>query len=212
MLTNFAANLKYIVMQTPRQKEIIEAALELISLKGIQGLTIKNLSKEIGISEPAIYRHYDGKIHILMAILEVFRQNTEHIFKEELERDLPAMEKISLLFARNFDVFSQSPSLVPVIFSEEMFRSEPQLMEKVYEIISRNLNALIKIIEEGQKSNEIRNDVEAEQLAVIILGSLRLFMKKWQFSDYSFDIKKEGRKLIKTLKRLIYKGILTDDE
>ncbi len=199
-------------MQTPRQKEIIEAALELISQKGIQGLTIKNLSKEIGISEPAIYRHYDSKIHILLAILEVFRQNTENIFKEELGRDLPAMEKISLLFVRNFDAFSQTPSLVPVIFSEEMFRSEPDLMHKVYEIIGRNLNALIKIIEEGQKNNEIRNDVEAGQLAVIILGSLRLFMKKWQFSNFSFDIKKEGRKLIKSLKRLIYKGILTDDE
>ncbi len=198
-------------MQTPRQKEIVETALELISEKGIQGLTIKNLSKKIGISEPAIYRHYESKIHILMAILEVFKRNTEDIFREELDKDIPALEKISLLFARNFDAFSKTPSLVPVIFSEELFRSEPDLMHKVYEIIARNLNALIKIIEEGQKNNEIRNDVEAGQLAVIILGSLRLFMKKWQFSDYSFNIKKEGRKLLKSLKRIIHKGILTED-
>lgn len=199
-------------MQTSRQKEIVEAALELISAKGIQGLTIKNLSNEIGISEPAIYRHFESKVHILMAILDVFKQNTEAMFREELDRDLPAMEKISLLFARNFDAFSHSPSLVPVIFSEELFRGESGLIEKVYEIIGRNLNALIQIIKEGQKNNEIRNDVEASQLAVIIMGSLRLFVKKWQYSGYSFDIKKEGKKLIKSLKRLIQKEMLAGDE
>ncbi len=199
-------------MQTPRQKEIVQAALELISEKGIQGFTIKNLSKEIGISEPAIYRHFESKVHILIAILDVFKQNTEGMFKQELEGDLPAMERISILFTRNFEVFSQSPSLVPVIFSEELFRGESGLIGKVYEIIGRNLNTLIQIIKEGQSNNEIRNDVEASQLAVIIMGSLRLFVKKWQYSDYSFDIKKEGKKLIKSLKRLIHKGILTDDE
>ena len=43
----------------------MESALGLIAEKGIQGLTIKNLSKKIGISEPAIYRHFDSKSSIL---------------------------------------------------------------------------------------------------------------------------------------------------
>ncbi|MBE9510144.1 MAG: hypothetical protein IMY71_04630 [Bacteroidetes bacterium] len=33
-------------MQTERQKEIVEVALEIITKKGIQGLTIKNLAKK----------------------------------------------------------------------------------------------------------------------------------------------------------------------
>ena len=39
-----------------RQKEIINASLELIAESGIQSLTIKNLSKKIGLVESAIYR------------------------------------------------------------------------------------------------------------------------------------------------------------
>ncbi|MBT3303065.1 MAG: TetR/AcrR family transcriptional regulator, partial [Bacteroidetes bacterium] len=74
-------------MQTDRQKEIVEVALELITEKGIQGLTIKNLSKKIGISEPAIYRHFDNKIQILISILEFFKDNTEQIFKKELNNN-----------------------------------------------------------------------------------------------------------------------------
>ncbi len=75
-------------MQTARQKEITEVALELISEKGIQGLTIKNLANKIGITEPAIYRHYDSKIDILIAVLDLFKQNTEHFFENELRSSL----------------------------------------------------------------------------------------------------------------------------
>lgn len=46
---------------TVRQKQIIQQSIQLIADKGIQGLTIKNISKSIGISEPAIYRHFDNK-------------------------------------------------------------------------------------------------------------------------------------------------------
>ena len=57
-------------MLTERQQEIWDHAIALISEKGIQGLTMKNLSKRLGISEPAIYRHYENKIDILVSLLD----------------------------------------------------------------------------------------------------------------------------------------------
>ena len=192
-------------MQTERQKEIVEAALELITKKGIQGLTIKNLAKKIGITEPAIYRHYDNKIHILIAILEFFKSNTEQIFKNELNNDNKAIDKIEHLFTKHFNSFSATPSLVSVIFSEEIFRNEPILIEKISEVIDKNDKILTSIIIDGQKNGEIRNDIEAKHLSTIIIGTLRLFVKKWQFSAYSFNLPKEGKKLVDSIKLLIIK-------
>jgi len=51
-------------------------------------LTIKNLAKKIGITEPAIYRHFDSKIHILITILDLFKKNNELIFSNELNTNL----------------------------------------------------------------------------------------------------------------------------
>lgn len=193
-------------MQTERQKEIIEVALELIAKKGIQGLTIKNLAKKIGITEPAIYRHYDSKIDILIAILGVFGKNTEQIFKDELINGGNAIDKIEHLFTKHFTSFSATPSLVSVIFSEEIFRNEPILIDKISEVIGKNDKILITIITNGQKNGEIRTDIEATHLSVIIMGSLRLFVKKWQFSAYSYNLPKEGKKLIESIKLLIKKN------
>ena len=39
---------------TPRQLELIEAASRLLTTSGVNGLTIKNLAKEMNFSESAI--------------------------------------------------------------------------------------------------------------------------------------------------------------
>ena len=192
-------------MKTARQKEITDVAMELIGEKGIQGLTIKNLAKKIGITEPAIYRHYDSKIDILIAVLELFKQNTEQVFEKELNNDSKAMDKIEHLFTKHFASFSAMPSLVSVIFSEEIFRNEPVLIDKISEVIDKNDKILTTIIVDGQKTGEIRTDIEANYLSIIIMGTLRLFVKKWQFSGFSYNLPKEGKKLIDSIKLLIIK-------
>ena len=192
-------------MQTARQKEITKVALELISEKGIQGLTIKNLARKIGITEPAIYRHYDSKIDILIAVLDLFKQNTEQLFEKELKNEGKAIDKIEHLFTKHFNSFSATPALVSVIFSEEIFRNEPVLIDKIAEVMGKNDKILNTIISNGQKNGEIRTDIEAKYLSTIVMGTLRLFVKKWQFSAFSYDLPREGKKLIDSIKTLITK-------
>ncbi len=193
-------------MKTERQQEIIDVALRLINEKGIQGLTMKNISREIGISEPAIYRHFENKIEILLAILDLFKESTREIFEKELHSCISATEKIEHLFTRHFERFAGNPSLVSVIFSEELFRGEPVLMKKIADVIDKNATILTQIIKQGQQNGEIRDDISADHLAVTVMGSLRLFVKIWQFSGYSFSIKEDGGKLLTSVKILIQKN------
>lgn len=188
---------------TGRQQEIINVSLELIAESGIQALTIKNLAKRIGFAESAIYRHYENKIQILLAILEFFRQNTEYIFTNQLNSNDNALIKIENLFQNHFKKFADSPSLVSVIFSEEIFRNEVELTEKVKEIMNKNSSILKSIIETGQKNGEIRADIEASSLSVIIMGSLRMFVKQWHMSDYKFNLIEKGSEFINSIKILV---------
>jgi AcrR family transcriptional regulator len=190
-------------MQTERQKEIIQVSLNLISKKGIQGLTIKNIASKIGTSEPAIYRHYKNKIHILLSILDSFKDFSQFAFKEELSKKVDSIEKISNIFNKHFQEFTKNPSLVAVIFSEEMFTNEKLLIDKISGIMKENEEVMQHILKQGQANNEIRSDLDPNTLSTIIMGSLRLFVKKWQFSNHSFDLIKNGESLIKTIKTII---------
>lgn len=190
-------------MQTDRQKEIIAASIVLIDEKGIQGLTIKNLAFAIGVSEPAIYRHFKNKIEILISILDFFNSEIKEMLIGVLEGTGTSIFKIEQLYKKHFQKFQHMPSLVSVIFSEELFRNEKILMEKIAGIIDQNNKALNAIIVEGQGKNEIRSDIPAMELSVITIGTLRMFVKRWQMSRYSFDLMEQGEGIINSMKQIL---------
>jgi AcrR family transcriptional regulator len=190
---------------TKRQEEIITASITLISEKGIQGLTIKNLSKRIGISEPAIYRHFESKTDILLTLLENFKIVVSQSIREVDKLDTSSWSKIHTLIKKFYGMFAESPSLVAVIFAEEIFKNETMLSEKIIEILNINEKALLKFITKGQKSGELRNDINKKYIALIIIGSMRMLVKKWEMNGFKFNINSEGENLFIELEKLIKK-------
>jgi len=189
-------------MLSKRQQQIIEASIELIDNKGIQGFTIKNLSKAIGISEPAIYRHFESKFEILATILDNFKIQITNFHSKFKDIKEGAFTKLSMLFNNRFTSFAENPALVSVVFSEEIFQNEEKLTAKVNEIYYLNEQILISILEQARDENLIDKSVDVEVLALMILGSIRLLVKKWKMTHYSFNLHIEGEKLLVTTLKL----------
>ena len=190
-------------MQTERQIQIIEESIKLIADKGIQGFTIKNLSKAIGISEPAIYRHFESKSAILVSILDGFKEMAGMMSSIPFDKGQPAVEKIAFIFFRMIDVFTEQPTIIPIVFAEEIFKNDSMLKEKINEIQNLNLQKIETIIEQGQKAGDVRQDIDKSSLAIIFLGSFRLFIKRWDLNNYNFNLKEEGTKLVNSFKLII---------
>ena len=188
---------------TQRQSEILQESLQLIADKGIQGFTIKNLANGIGVTEPAIYRHFENKQKILIGILSLFKENKESFIKNVQADEVNPLDKLKSLFAIRFKYFAKNRAIASVIFSEELFRNDPLLSAKVFEIMKENQKIILQIIKAGQKASVIKLNVSSEQLAFIITGAIRLIVTKWRLSDYSFNLEKEGKNLWKTIELLI---------
>ena len=192
-------------MLSDRQTEIIEKSIDIIGTKGIQGLTIKNLSKEIGISEPAIYRHFDSKTSILIAILDNFKEMALFMGDSMKKNTNAAMTKIEFMFSQIIGIFSETPSFISVIFSEEIFRNEKVLKDKIIEIMDQNEQTVEQIISSGQQKGELRTDIDAKTLALIVMGTLRFRIKQWDLKDYHGNMISEGAALIENLKKVLSK-------
>jgi len=183
-------------MLSERQQQIIDESIKIIDNKGIQGLTIKNLSKAIGISEPGIYRHFESKTAIILSILDSFKEMAIMLSGMMETFEGTAIEKINFMFSKMLDLFSANPSMVSVIFSEEIFKNEEILKIRIVEILNLHALTIEKIISSGQKKKDVRNDIDVGTLALIIMGSLRLLVKKWDLNDHNFNLNKEGVKLL----------------
>ena len=190
-------------MFSERQEQILEASINIIDEKGIQGLTIKNLSKAIGISEPGIYRHFESKTEILLSILNNFKEMAIMLSEMMNSYEATAIEKIRFMFSKMLELFSESPSMVSVIFSEEIFKNEKVLKIKIVEILNLHGQTLENIILEGQSEKNVREDIDKKSLALIAMGSLRLLVKKWDLNNHNFNLSAEGNKLILVLSKVL---------
>ncbi len=192
-------------MLTERQQQIIEESINIIDKKGIQGLTIKNLSKAIGITEPGIYRHFESKTEILLSILSNFKEMAIMLSGVMETYEATAIEKISFMFSKMLELFSETPSIVSVIFSEEIFKNEEVLKNKIVEIVNLHAQMLENIISKGQSEKNIRADIDEKSLALMAMGSLRLLVKKWDMNNHNYNLKTEGDKLIAVLSKVLEK-------
>ena len=192
-------------MLSERQQQIIEESIKIIDEKGIQGLTIKNLSKAIGISEPGIYRHFESKTEILLSILNNFKEMAIMLSEMMETLEISAIEKIRFMFSKMLELFSETPSMVSVIFSEEIFKNEEVLKIKIVEILNLHAQTLENIISKGQSEKNVREDIDEKSLALIAMGSLRLLVKKWDMNNHIFNLNTEGNKLITVLGKVLGK-------
>jgi len=186
-----------------RQQQIVDESIKIIAEHSIQQLTIKNLSRRIGISEPAIYRHFESKIDILLAILESFKQTKNSIINRIAVDNMPALEKFEAIFTEHLKVFVANPALAAVVFSEEIFQNEKRLSETVFSIMRMNQQTQADIIEAAQKNGEIKDNISSNKLSLMIMGSLRLIVTQWRLSAFAFDLEKEGIELWNSIKSLI---------
>ncbi|MDP8206109.1 MAG: TetR/AcrR family transcriptional regulator [Candidatus Electryonea clarkiae] len=186
---------------TERQQQIIHESIELIADKGIQGLTIKNLSGAVGISEPAIYRHFKNKNEIVLGVMSVLKNVSIHGIVQKID-GLDAFSRVKLLFEELTIRFCETPSLTAIIFSEEIFNNE-DLFKAVRERMEKSQKMLISILKAGQGDGSVRKNINAEQLSIMIIGSFRFLVTRWRIKNYEFDLKANVKQLLSTLERVV---------
>ncbi len=188
---------------TNRQRQIIEISINIISGRGIQDLTMKNLSGELGISEPAIYRHFESKQKILIAVLDSFKHQNKLINENTQNKDETAFQHLQRSIKIIMNKFSQNPAMSVVIFSEEIFQNQSELSGMVKNIMNSTIEFFTNLLQKGQEDGSIRKDITKEDLSVIVMGSIRHIVTVWRLSGFSVDLDKSGKKLIKSLEVLI---------
>ena len=185
---------------TDRQQQILEQAIKIIANEGIQNLTIKNLAKAVGVTEAALYRHYENKQSIIMSIIDHFE-----VFSKTGLGKVPSspIEAMKHFLMSRYDKFISNPELSKVMFSEAIFLNDKGISERMRMVIHGHRVELEVIIDAAKKKNLIKNDIETKSLFRMIVGSMRLLVMQWCYNDYSFDLKEEGTVLWNNIENII---------
>ena len=183
---------------TKRQNEIIDTAVRLIARRGIRELTIKHLAAEIGVTEPALYRHFPNKAEIVRTMIARF------------DEDVPAgksrkkgFNAVRAFFDARVELLLAEPALAKVMFCEEFFLDDPDFTEQMTAMMHRHKEWMEMRLAEGVASDRIRSGIPSDTLFRLTVGPVRLLFKQWGMSGMKFDLRAECTKLLNSLELLL---------
>lgn len=80
---------------TIRREQILSEACDLLIAGGLDGLSMRKLARRLGVTAPALYRHYESKEKVLVDVVgEAFKVFSQYLYRA-LEGRTP-MERFSL--------------------------------------------------------------------------------------------------------------------
>jgi AcrR family transcriptional regulator len=145
---------------------LIAAAVELIEAKGIENLSLRDLSKRIGVSPGAPFRHFKSKADLLTAVAEqsmsCLTDNVESALSR-CESDNP-LAKLTAIGHGYLDWALGNPTHFQIISSRTLidFHGSKTLVKQNEDV--RRL--MLAIVAQGQAAGCIRKDASPHDVVV----------------------------------------------
>ena len=153
--------------------KIVTAFRELIKEKDFSTITWAEIARKAGVNEALIYKYFKDKRGLLHHAMAEGLKNFIAQLKLSLKDVDGALNKIKKLIWYHINSYNENRifakiQMVEVIGCQEYFQSDAYKLAKEYGKI------ILKILEEGVKNSEIRNDIQLKSLRQLILGAIEL--------------------------------------
>lgn len=189
-------------MLTDRQQEIIEAAMQIIVDQGTHKLTIRNVASAIGVSEPAVYRHFASKHDLLVALLESLQQSIIPIFSDTRITEKQFNHFVENFLSVLFNRIESNPAFALFVFTEEAFHTDALLRPLLARMLEDMISLLEKLIINFQDDKGCRKDIPAHTIATMLLGTIRLTVTRWHLQNNDPPLSQRAQSLVPTIVKL----------
>lgn len=154
-------------------------------------------------SESALYRHFNSKKEIIIALLSYLSDNIDKRLTLANNSESNFEERFRAILQNQFAFFGEHPHFVVAVFSDGLMEESINVNETILNLLFVKIKFLLPIILQGQQEGSLRNDIQADELMQIIMGTFRLLMFRWRIENFQFNIETEGTKMINTLLSLV---------
>lgn len=196
-----------------RKAEIIEATLRLADKLGPDRLTTETIANAVGLTQPGIFRHFPKKQDLWEAVAVRVGSMMETRWKKAQNDDAPTTDKIRALIGAQLRLIQSTPAIPAILFSRELHIKNKGLRTAFFELMSRFHRLIAGLVAQACAAGELRDDLDPEDAAYLIIGLLQGLAVRWSISGRNFDLTEEGARLLELqLNGLVLTKTNTDEK
>ena len=146
---------------------LIQTSLEMIENDGLKSITLRELTKRLGTSRSAVYRHYDSKDTLIKAVIQAGFHKLDENIRPTLLEDTDTLNKLYNMGKAYISFALKNPNLYRTIFGHELMNEREENCDISHIDRDTDFHVLVAVISEGHKSNIIKKEDPLLQATVI---------------------------------------------
>jgi TetR/AcrR family transcriptional regulator, fatty acid metabolism regulator protein len=161
-----------------KRERILDAAVKVFARKGFYATRVSDIAKAAGVADGTIYLYFKSKDALLVSLFEHRVERLLTFLDTELPRAPTASERLRRVIELQLGLLEGERDLAELV--TVIVRQSSKLM-KHYAApkFSAYLDAIARVVAEGQTTGEIRKDVSPHLAARAIFGALDGITMTW---------------------------------
>jgi AcrR family transcriptional regulator len=153
-----------------RQVEIKTAVLQIISSEGIKSVSTKNIAKQTGLSEGAIFRHFKSKRDIMISIIDDVSENMIEKLKDISLENTSARDRLYRVICKTISYLTENNGITILLFTEASQANDVEMMEKLNYLFKSQTEIAAKIINDGIDESIWNKNISVEDVSTLYMG------------------------------------------
>jgi len=178
-----------------RKAEIVAAVLDLADRIGPDRVTTGAAASAIGVTQAALFRHFPTKAALWQAVAEHVAEGLATAWDDALRPDGSPLARLRALIAAQFAQIAATPALPMLLFSRELNVTNAELRGTFHRTLMSFRNLLAQEIGAGQAAGLLRDDIAADDAAVLLTAVVQGVAIRWVLGARDFALRDEGLRL-----------------
>jgi AcrR family transcriptional regulator len=180
-----------------RKAEIVDTAIRLSAEIGPDRVTTQHLADAVGVTQPAIFRHFSTKTEIWAAVGDRIVGELQALNSHPvvIAQDDPH-NRLKQLVGQHFVHVAKNPAIPAILFSRELHAGNEPLRNKFSGLVVARGDEIAGLIRSAQEAGIHHAGIAAEDAAQLVAAAMQGLSLRWLLDNQGFDLVEEGGRVI----------------
>ena len=156
-----------------RQAALVAAALALAAERSPAAVTTADLAQAVGITQGAVFRHFENKEAIWLAVIDFAHQDLLARLNAAAATQALPLAALRAVFLAHVDFVVEQPGVPRVIFQELQHPEDTPLKARVRGLMQAYRTLITGLLQRAQATRQLAPGTDLQAAAVLFVGSVQ---------------------------------------
>jgi AcrR family transcriptional regulator len=179
-----------------RRHQVVEATLALLATTPIDRITTRQIARKVGMSQPALFRHFRSREAILQAVVSHARGELERLAAQALARQQAPLEALQLFARSLLGYVERNPGMPRLLFHQVAKGESAPYHRPLAHLVSMQRSLVAELVREAQRQGQVSETVDPRRAAALFVALVQGVLLQWQLSESESSLGESAAALI----------------